>query len=349
MATKGYNSYSGRKNGKKIALVVVLLLILLGAVAYLLAQQYVVYEDDGSMHLELPFFTKKDTPAPPLSSDEVNIHRDDEDPDAKPHPTKPVSALEELHATELPYGVLTEDPKELLANQSAVVVNVKRFDGSIAYQSSLTTLPESVLQGNPDTLTHLKTIMDSDCYTVARISALCDNAFALGRPESAMHYPGGQLWYDNYSRTWLDPAQSGTVEYLCALAKECEKLGFDELLLEHFRYPIEGDLSASALPADTDRSAAIAKLVAEIHKAAPSLRVSVLLPASIDTDYAFSASGLSAQVLTENFDRIYVPRESAAYYWLDKALPADYDRTARLVLTDYTVPSQGGNYMVLCQ
>ncbi len=348
MATKGYNSYSGRRNGKKIALVVVLLLILLGAVAYLLAQQYVVYEDDGSIHLELPLFRKKETPAPLPPSDEVNIQRDDEDPAVKPNPTSPVAALKELHATELPYGVLTEDPGTFLAGQSAVVVNVKRFDGSIAYQSSLSTLPESVSQGNSDTLAHLKTILDSDCYTVARISALCDNAFPLDRPESAMRYSGGQLWYDNYSRTWLDPAQSSTVEYLCALAKECEKLGFDELLLDHFRYPIEGDLSLTSLPADTDRSAVIAKLVEEIHKAAPSLRLSVILPASIDTDYAFSASGLSAQVLTENFDRIYVPRDSAAYYWLDKALPADYDCTARLVLTDYAVPSQSGSYMV-CQ
>ena len=348
MATKGYNSYSGRRNGKKIALVVVLLLILLGAVAYLLAQQYVVYEDDGSIRLELPFFTKKDTPAPLPSSDEVNIQRDDEDPDAKLTPTKPSSALEELHATELPYGVLTWDPSELLVDESAVVVNIKRFDGAIAYQSSLTTLPDSVLQGNPDTLTHLKTIMDSDCYTVARISALCDNAFALGRPESAMRYPDGQLWYDNYSRTWLDPSQSSTVEYLCALAKECEKLGFDEILLEHFRYPIEGDLSLTSLSENTDRGAAIAKLAGEIHKAAPSLRVSVMLPASIGTDYSFSASGLPAKVLAENFDRIYVPRESAAYYWLDGALPADYDRASRLVLTDYTVPSQSGSYMV-CQ
>lgn len=346
MATKGYNSYSGRKNGKKIAFVVVLLLILLGAVAYLLAQQYVVYEDDGSIRLELPFFTKKDKPAPPV--DEVDIHRDDEDPAVKPEPDKPMAPLEELHATELPYGVLGGDPSPFLEGQSAVVVDVKRFDGSIAYQSSLTTLPDTVLQGNPDTLTHLKTMVDSDCYTVARVSALCDNAFPLGQPESAIRYPDGQIWYDNYSRTWLDPAQSGTVDYLCALAKECEKLGFDEILLDHLRYPIEGDLDSTSISADTDRGAAIAKLAGEIHKAAPSLRVSIILPASIGTDYSFSASGLPAQVLTENFDRIYVPRESAAYYWLDSALPADYDRTTRLVLTDYAAPSQGGSYMV-CQ
>ncbi len=346
MATKGYNSYSGRRNGKKIALVVVLVLILLAAVTYLLAQQYVVYQDDGSIRLELPFLNnKKDTPAPP-PSDEVHIHRDDQPPQDNPAPAKPILALKELHAVELPYSVLTSDPSGLLVNESAVVINVKRFDGSIAYQSSLTALPESVLQGNPDTLTHLKTIMDSDCYTVARISALCDNAFALGRPESAMRYPGGQLWYDNYRRTWLDPAQKSTEEYLCSLAKECEKLGFDEILLEHFRYPIEGDLSSTVLPADTDRGAVMTQLAEALHKAAPSLRVSIILPASIGTDYSFSASGLPIQVLTEHFDRIYVPRDSAAYYWLDNALPAAYDRTTRLVLTDYAVPSQAGSYMV---
>ncbi len=346
MATKGYNSYSGRKNGKKIALVVVLLLILLGAVAYLLAQQYVVYDDDGSIRLELPFLRKKETPAPLPSSDEVNIHRDEEDPDAKPSQTP--APLAELHAYELPDRALSGDPGPFLANQSAVVVHCKRFDGSLAYASSIPSLPDSVQRGGAETLSHLKTITDSDCYTVARVTSLCDNAFPLGRPESAIRYPDGQLWYDNYSRTWLDPSQESTAEYLCALARECEALGFDEILLEHFRYPIEGKLGLSSLPDTLDRGAVLGQLIEKIHKAAPSLRVSILLPASLGDDGSFAASGLPVQILSQSFDRIYVPRESAAHNWLTRVLPAEYDRTTRLVLTDFSAPTQGGSYLV-CQ
>ena len=46
MATRGYQSYRGRNHGK-LALVIVLVLILLAAVGYLVAQEYMVYDDEG--------------------------------------------------------------------------------------------------------------------------------------------------------------------------------------------------------------------------------------------------------------------------------------------------------------
>ena len=60
MATKGYSSYHGRVSPGKIALIVVLVLILLGAIAYLVVQNYLVYDESGQVHLELPFFQQKD-------------------------------------------------------------------------------------------------------------------------------------------------------------------------------------------------------------------------------------------------------------------------------------------------
>ena len=48
MVTKGYNSYHGRMSGGKIVLIVVLALVLVGAVAYLVLQNYVVYDEAGN-------------------------------------------------------------------------------------------------------------------------------------------------------------------------------------------------------------------------------------------------------------------------------------------------------------
>lgn len=59
MTTKGYHRYRGRNTRGKVALVVVLVLILLAAVAYLLTQEYVVYDDEGKAHLELPWSRKE--------------------------------------------------------------------------------------------------------------------------------------------------------------------------------------------------------------------------------------------------------------------------------------------------
>ena len=63
MATRGYQSYRGRNHGK-LALVIVLVLILLAAVGYLVAQEYMVYDDEGHRHLELPFLKKGQTEQP---------------------------------------------------------------------------------------------------------------------------------------------------------------------------------------------------------------------------------------------------------------------------------------------
>ena len=348
MATKGYHSYSGRRNNtKKIVLVVILVLILLAAVAFLLMQRYIVYDDDGGIRLELPLHKQhsdKPDPLPQVDEDTIQREEPSDVPDPEPE-MKPAPAVEELHAVELPHDCLSGDPSGLLEGQSAVVVNLKRYDGSLTYQSSI-ALPETVLQGDSDTLANLSRITESDCYTVARISSLCDNAFSLGQPESAMRYSDGSLWYDNYSRNWLDPSQTGAREYLCNLAAECQKLGFDELLLDHFRYPIEGDLGVTTLDPGTDRGAVLAQLADKIRETAPSMHLSIILPASIGTDYSFAASGLPAEVLMEHFDRIYVPRESSAYYWLDSVLDSDYDRQTKLVITDYA-PVAGSSYLVI--
>ena len=108
MATRGYQSYRGRNHGK-LALVIVLVLILLAAVGYLVAQEYMVYDDEGHRHLELPFLKKGQTEQPQqpedTTPDDVDLIIDE--------PERPM--LKELHARQLPDTVLTEDPSAVLA------------------------------------------------------------------------------------------------------------------------------------------------------------------------------------------------------------------------------------------
>ena len=335
MATKGYNQYRGRGRGSKKLLVLLLLLILLGACTFLVLQRYVVYNDDGTVSLELPFGRQEQQEqSGKIPDTDVDIQREDPpqtDPEPEPEPEPLI--LHSLHALELPYSCLYSDPSAYLQDWDAVVANVKRQDGTIAYHTGI-DLPANVLRGNEATLTHLRTIAQSDCYTVARMSVLCDNSFAAAVPDAAFTYTWGGQWLDNYNRFWLDPTSEKVAEHICALAKECVELGFDEILLDHLRYPIEGDLKQTTLSSDTDRAAAIASLVAKIRETVgPDIAVSTILPASIGTDYSFQVSGLPPQVLTESFDRIYVPQDSGSYYWLDGVLSSDYDRSTRLVIT----------------
>ena len=344
MATKGYNQYRGRgRIGKKL-LVALLLLILLGACAFLFLQRYIVYGDDGGIHLELPFGREEESEQPgQIPDEEIDIQREGP-PAPPPAPTPEPLVLLPLHARELPYNCLYSDPSGYLQSNEAVVVNIKRSDGTISYHTGI-DLPNNVLCGNEATRTHLQTLTQSSCYTVARISAMCDNAYAYAVPASALTYPSGGLWVDNYNRCWLDPSREETIEYLCALAKECAELGFDEILLDQLRFPVEGNLNQTTLGADYDRSGAISALVQRVRQAVgPSVAVSVILPGGIGSDASFQSSGLPANVLMEQFDRIYVPQDSWAYYWLSDVLTADFDRSVRLVIT--TSYATSGSYMI---
>lgn len=344
--TKGYRQYRGRGrgNGGKIFLVIVLVLILLSALAYLLTRQYIVYDSDGSAHLELPFGKQEEQqqePAPnPIPDADIHIQKEEE-PVPEPEELPPV--LEVLHARELPYSCLNADTAKYLS-ESAVVINVKRYDGTISYRSE--AAPDGILCGGEKTLGNLATLTDSEVYTIAQISALRDLAFVDICPEGAYANSWGGLWLDNYERSWLDPSEEKTREYLCALAAECAALGFDEILLDQLRFPIEGNLGQSDLPGDTDRAQVISSLIEELRQAAgKSVAISVLLPAAIGTDYSFEQSGLPLSVLTESFDRIYVPAYGDSWYWLNNSLPGDFDREIRLVLTGG--PQDSGSYLVV--
>ena len=334
MATKGYHQYRGRGRGGKTLLVLLLLLILLGACAFLFLQRYIVYHDDGTVSIELPFdFSRLQEDPTPIPPEDVDVEREDPEDTPPPADDPEPLVLSPLHAQELTYGCLYSDPTWQLQGQEAVVVNVKRQDGTIAYYTDI-SLPDNVLRGNEATRTHLQTIAQSPCYTVARMSVMCDSAYAAAVPSAAISYTYGGLWVDNYNRFWLDPTNEQVIAHICALAKECVDLGFDEILLDHLRYPIEGSLSQTTVSADTDRAAAIANLANRVREAVgDKVAVSIILPGSIGTDYSFAQSGLTAQVLSECFDRIYVPEASSSYYWVNQVLPTDYDRATRLVIT----------------
>ena len=137
MTTKGYHRYRGRNTRGKVALVIVLVLVLIAAVAYLLTQEYVVYDDEGKAHLELPWSRKepeKPQPDPTPAPDDVDITREE------PQRQK----VDAIHAWELPYGCLGGDPGYLLTGREAVAVNVKMYDGSVAYHTAV-SLPEGTV------------------------------------------------------------------------------------------------------------------------------------------------------------------------------------------------------------
>lgn len=329
MATKGYNSYRGRVSAGRIVLIVVLVLVLLGAVGYLVVQNYLVYDEAGQVHLELPFGRRdqeEESEKPPV--EDVDIDR--LEPESK---LTPVTAL---HAVRLPDDCLWWGADYILEKLAPedMVLAVKRTTGGITYATEAQP-PQGVVVETGRPLDCLKTLLAADRWTVGHIVCFSDNAFAQARTDCALVRADGGLWYDAAGQAWLDPTDPEVLRYLTALCRECGELGFNEVLLDNFCYPASGDTAAIAND-DGDR----AQILTDMAK---TLRSS--LPEGVALSVAYRGSGdLTLAQLADLFDRIYVP--AADYDAVASQLGGQFDAATRLVSMT-SQAAETGSYMLV--
>ena len=60
---RGYQNYHGKRSGRRLLLVALLVLVVLLCAGYLVLQNYIVYESDGSVTLDLPFLQRDAAPS----------------------------------------------------------------------------------------------------------------------------------------------------------------------------------------------------------------------------------------------------------------------------------------------
>ncbi len=298
MKIKGYSGYHGRRKKQKVLITLVLIVAVLLCGAFLLLQDYFVYDDSGKISLDLPFFDRGGEDSPTVDEDEVTI--DIVTPEEKPSSLREVK---ELHARMVGSLVLKRDPEKTLEStpEEDIVIEVKRVNGSITYASEA-NIPEEVDVTGGDTMTNLKAILAGDKYVVGRMSTFCDSYFVRAYRDAALCRDNGGYWYDADSRTWLDPAHPQTTAYITSLCQELTALGFDELMLDHFAYPVTGNTAAIDGLAQTDREAVLADFIAALRANLPE---GTVLGIVLRNDLS-AEDGINAELITTYFDRVYV-------------------------------------------
>ena len=334
MATRGYNRYRGPRSKLKIAVSIGLILVISAAIAFLVIQNYIVYDDSGKAHLELPTRkTETSTNTPAIPDDDVQIEY------LEPEDT--LLPVQELHATQLIPGALKWSPEAVLSGaDEAMIIPVKLQNGSITYTSQAEIPPEvSIEQEN--TMANLQTLLASDHYTIARMSSLCDSYFVRAYHDASLLQDNGDFWYDYEGYAWLNPTDPRVLNYLSGLCQEYSQLGFDEIMLDRFCYPTNGNLNVMVVDADLDRVQVLQDFAKSLRSALPEeTALSIVLRSDLSPE-----SGLSVEMLTECFDRIYLTPDMDAAALLD-LLPEDYDSAVRVVQMVYT-PPESGSYAVV--
>lgn len=151
--------------------------------------------------------------------------------------------------------------------------------------------------------------------------------------QAALSAADGTLYRTAPAAGGWDPP-SGDLRYITDLAKECAQMGFDEILLDWFLYPISGDQSALELPAD--KTVVLKDFAQALEKQLPEGTVlSVVLRETPSAD-----NGVTAELLASCFDRVYVMPDADA-----SALPTGYDRATRVVTMAGYAP-ESDSYLV---
>jgi len=298
---KGYSSYRGRGPRWKIAVIVVLVLVIAAAAAVIFLQKYIVYDDSGTPHLQLP---EKQTEEPAASGaassgGDLNITID-----------KP-AAPAELQAVQLSQTPLTDwaAAQTELAGHTAAVVTVKDAQGAVYYDSAAArAVSPSAVKAQSTTAAAVAALTGSDVYAVARLSCLRDPVAAKADVDAmGLKNTGGYIFYDANNENWLDPSKQATQDYLCALVKECAAMGFDEILLTDLTFPTEGKLNKIAYP-ETGTQAAIDSLLTAVSGALkdyPDVKLSVELPAAVITTGSDQTAGLVLSDIAASVSRIF--------------------------------------------
>ena len=333
MRSKGYSGYRGRKKKQKKLLAVVLVLVVLLAAAFLLVQDYLVYDSNGKMRLDLPFFEKETQEQEvPLNNDEVTI--DILTPEEVEDPRLPVK---ELHGRMMAARVLERDVEKTVAAtlEDDIVIEVKRVNGFITYHSAA-AIPEEVDVARGETMENFKAVLEGEKYVVARMSTLCDSYFVRAYREAALGRENGGYWYDGDNRTWLDPAHPQTLVYITSLCQELTEMGVDELMLDYFSYPTSGNLAAIYGLADVDRAAVLADFVAALRANLPE---GTVLGIVLRNDLSVE-DGVDAALITNGFDRVYLAPgvDTAA---VKEALGSGYGAERYVILAE-KAPEAGG-------
>ena len=234
----GYGAYRGRGGSKILkGIIVVLFVVLLIAVAaFFYLPRYMVYADDGTVRLDLPFLREDPPTVSPTQAPVVVT------PTPTPTPTKPETMLPVV----LPPEALWDGSAvELVAEGggNAAVFDLKTDAGELMWVSETAmAIDHKATSGEPGRNEAILAGQKEGLYRVARLSCFRDGA--LGADETcSILTNSGYRWKDQEEIRWSSPTNTEVRTYLATLCKEVSMLGFDEILLDYAGYPTQGHLS----------------------------------------------------------------------------------------------------------
>ena len=318
-----------------ITAIVVMLLILIWFCWVIWAERYVVYSREGAtINLDLPERIGGGQVAAPPALDETIPIYINEGSDA----INTSAELTQLSGYYVDQDVLIENVQSVkdavatLPAGSAVLLELKNIYGRFNYTSQLTYAEMASNIDTPAVDDLIQEITSRNLYAIALVPAFRERNFVIQRNAFFLKTSNGYGWEDDQNCYWLDPTDSGSINWLIQITEELRTLGFDEVVFTEFRVPSSDRIRFSGDPAAAIQAAAN-KLVETCGSA--NFTVSF---ATNDTAFVLPEGGMSRLYLenvgAKDVDaaaaKITVPDPTAQLVFLATTNDTRYDKYSAL-------------------
>ena len=241
-------TYKTRRMLQRAAVIfmsVVLVLILFSFCWNIWVERYVVYTREGATldFSRSPLDTVGEIAAPPKADDSVSIFFN-EGSDAVELTTE----LTALNGYYINYDALKGNIDEIktdlnrLKAGTPIMIELKGGYGSFYYTSKLTGAVSSASVNVAAVDELIQYIRSKGFYMIAQISAFRDYDFGNRTVTSGLYMKNrAGLWMDSGGCFWMDPTSANTLGWITSIVNEIRDLGFNEIVLDNFRFPAETD------------------------------------------------------------------------------------------------------------
>lgn len=128
---------------------------------------------------------------------------------------------------------------------NTMVIDIKDDDGYITYAMDYPEAKElkATTTYIQDIDAVIKKLKEKGIYTIARVVTFKDPVLAERRPELALKNKDGSMFRDKANQAWVNPYNKKVWEYVVGVAKECAKVGFDEVNFDYIRFSTDSGMA----------------------------------------------------------------------------------------------------------
>lgn len=136
---------------------------------------------------------------------------------------------------------------------NTMVIDIKSDEGIVTYKIDCAEAKAigACIGYVTDMPATIQRLHDEGIYTIGRIACFKDPILAGAKPEYALCKPDGTPITDSNGIAWVNPYEDGVWDYICSLAEQASKDGFDEIQFDYVRFPIGSDANAADYKVDT--------------------------------------------------------------------------------------------------